>query len=221
MSDGLDRHRVARHECGHAVGAHLLGRVVLAVTLEHPTVGGGASADRLPREPLGHRRRPTALWHEIDDELVVLFLGEISEDLEDYEVVPVISGRVEDEPPPAPQAPDGPARLPQWVSWQDADEPPRWPNVPLQDLDQVARLSASITNTEEERVALVNAMRLRATSVAAMGHYRYLHTVLTAALEREGYLSERDVAHVLSRAEVSFLRLTATANQETDDGEAA
>jgi hypothetical protein len=76
-----DLHRVARHEAGHAVGAHLLGRVVLAVTLQHPAVGGGASADRLPREPLGHRRRPTAAWHETEDELVILFLGELSEDL--------------------------------------------------------------------------------------------------------------------------------------------
>ena len=122
MSDDLDLRRVARHESGHAVGAHLLGRVVLAVSLHFPPVGGGASADRLPRDPLGHRRRPTALWHEIEDELVVLFLGEISEDLEPYTAVPVRSGRVEDDPPPATEEQTRP-RLPQWVSYWREREP--------------------------------------------------------------------------------------------------
>jgi hypothetical protein len=187
------------------------------VTLQHPAVGGGASADRLPPEPLGHRRRPTAAWHEIEDELVVLFLGEISEDLEDYEVVPVISGRVEDEPPPATEA--RATRLPQWVSWQDADEPPQFPNVPLQDADQIERLSASITSGEEERVALVHAMRLRAEAVAAMPHYRFLHTALVRALERDGELFAADVRHTLTRAELHFL--LAVIPEDTDGSEAA
>ena len=145
---------------------------------------------------------------------MVLFLGGISEDLEPYDAVPVISGRVEDGPPPATEA-RLPARLPQWVSWQDDDEPPQFPNVPLQDADQIARLSASITSGEEERVALVHAMRLRAEAVAAMPHFRHLHTALTAALEREGYLTERDVRHWLSRAEVAFTR---QAIEEASDG---
>ena len=201
MSDDLDLRRVARHEAGHAVGAHLLGRVVLAVSLNFPPVGGGAFADRLPREPLGHQRRPTALWHETEDELVVLFLGELSENLEDYDAVPVISGRVEDDPPPAPS--EVRERLPQWVTYQDAEDPPQWPHVPLQDADQIERLSASFTSSEEERVALVTAMRLRAEATTAMPHYRHLHTALVRALEREGHLHASDVKHVLARAEVA------------------
>ena len=101
------------------------------------------------------------------------------------------------------------------MTYQDADEPPQFPNVPLQDADQIARLSASITSGEEERVALVHAMRLRAEAVAAMPHFRHLHTALTAALEREGYLTERDVRHWLSRAEVAFTR---QAIEEASDG---
>jgi hypothetical protein len=129
----------------------------------------------------------------------------------------VISGRVEDEPPPPTEA--RAARLPRWVSYQDADEPPQFPNVPLQDADQIERLSASVTSSEEERAALVTAMRLRAEAVASMPHYRFLHTALVRALEREGYLHERNVQHTLQRAELHYL-LNAIP-EDTDAPEAA
>ena len=95
-ADDRGLHRVARHESGHAVAAHCWAAKCSPSRSTIRTSAAARCADRLPREPLGHRRRPTALWHEVEDELVVLFLGGISEDLEPYDAVPVVSGRVED-----------------------------------------------------------------------------------------------------------------------------
>ena len=59
----------------------------------------------------------------------------------------------------------------------------------------------------------MHAMRLRAEGVAAMGHFKFLHTALVRALLHEGgSLTAADVRHELSRAEVAFL--TATTNLE-------
>ena len=116
-----NRRRVAAHEAGHAVMAHLLARLVVMVSLDGPPVGGGVSIDRMPREPLSRRRRPLAHWHEIEDEVVVCAAGQLSEDLEhDEPPLSLTPRRVPDDSPMG----ERPARLPlpaYWAALTDAD----------------------------------------------------------------------------------------------------
>jgi hypothetical protein len=163
--------RLARHECAHAVAAHLLDRVVLMVSLDGPPVGGGVSIDRAPREPLGHHRRPLAHWYEAETEVLVALAGQLAEGLEPREhEIPLTPQRVPDEPLPRRDA--GPAVLPLPVAWQEADEPPVWPVVPQSDDDQVYHLTAGITSSEEERAAVEYALRLRAEAMVHTAHFR-------------------------------------------------
>ena len=76
------RLRLAAHEAGHAVAAHLLDRIVTMVSLDYAPVGGGASIDRMPREPLGHRRRPLAHWYEAESDCLIVLAGPLSERLD-------------------------------------------------------------------------------------------------------------------------------------------
>jgi hypothetical protein len=203
MTYGLDRHRLAQHEAGHACAAWALGRVITLLTLDHPATGGGASVDRMPYEGLGTVRRPLAAWYEVESDCLVILAGPLSEDL-DHEAVP-----------------DGhrfAQRVPLPVSWQDHDEEPEWPELNGSDADQLQRLTASISSSEPEREALERMLRYRAKAMVDTAHFRALHKALTAALEAEGVLYASEVKHTLQRAE---LRFTRQAIEEASDGSEA
>jgi hypothetical protein len=147
----MDRRRLAAHEAGHAVAAHLLDRVIPMVSLDYAPTGGGVSVDRLPPEPLGHRRRPLGHWYEAESDCLTVLAGALSEDIDhdDVPAFPRTPQRVPEDPPrdPYPDLPEIP------VAWQEADTPD-WPEGSQSDEDQVRRLTAGIAGCEAERAAL-------------------------------------------------------------------
>jgi hypothetical protein len=207
-----DRHRAAAHEAGHAVAAHLLGRLVTLVSLDGPT-GGPCSIDKRPIEPLANRR-PLPHWHATEDEILIVLAGALCENLTEQEQPTVTSGprRVPDPPPlhPAPFAP---------VQWQTADEPPVWPEVPESDSEQARRMLLSITATDEEYDAMSAALTLRCEALIRHPHFAALHTHLTAALLRDGELHATQVRAELQRAELRHL--TTTLEEDNDGTQAA
>jgi hypothetical protein len=204
MSYGLDRHRLASHEAGHAVAAWCLGRIVTMVTLDHPATGGGASVDRMPYEALGTVRRPLATWYEVESDCLAILAGPLCEDL-DHDAVS------------APRSRHGAtSRVPLPVTYQDHDEEPEWPELLGTDLDQLQRLTASISSSEREREALELMLTLRAQAMCETGHFKALHRRLTAALERDGCLFASDVKRALQGAELRFTMQTIP--EDTDNG---
>jgi hypothetical protein len=213
----MDRERLAAHECGHAVAAFLLDRIVTLVSLDYAPVGGGASIDRMPREPLGHRRRPLGHWYEAETDCLIVLAGALSEDL-DHDDVPELSRwprRVAEDvgaSDPYPELPPIP------VAWQAADQPPDWPERPQSDEDQVHRLTAGVAHSEAERMALEVALRYRAQAMVQSAHFKALHKALTEALMRHGELYAADVRLELQRAELRYLT---QAMEATDGSQAA
>lgn len=206
MTYGLDRHRLAAHEAGHAVAAWALGRIVTMLTLDHPATGGGASIDKMPYEALGTKRRPLAHWYEVESDCLVILAGPLSEDL-DHEAVP-----------------DGhrlAQRVPLPVTYQDHDEEPEWPQLLGSDADQLRALTASISSSEREREALELALTYRARAMVDTDHFKALHKPLTARLEAEGELYASEVRHTLQRAEVGFMATATAITEDTDDGSEA
>jgi hypothetical protein len=209
MSYGLDRHRLAKHEAGHAVASWLLGRVVMMVSLDYPPVGGGASIDKMPYEALGAARRPLAAWYEVESDCLVILAGPLCEDL-DHDDEPVMSTT--------------PQRVPLPVAYQtDFDTEPEWPELLGSDLDQLQRLTAGISSSEREREALEEMLRYRTLAMANTPHFKALHRRLTDVLEQRGELYASDVKHELERAEVRFMAAatTTTLEDNTDGPEAA
>src|SRR3954452_2911464 len=76
MSDDL---RNAAHEAGHAVAAHLLGGLVVLVSLEGPYGGGPCSVDRHPRETLQAQRRPQPHWYALETDALITWAGPLCE----------------------------------------------------------------------------------------------------------------------------------------------
>ena len=202
----MDRRRLASHEAGHATAAFLLDRVVAMVSLNYAPTGGGASIDRLPREPLGHRRRPLSHWYEAESDCLVVLAGPLAEDI-DHDAptapLPLTGQRVPDLEPPDPY----PTRPPLPVAWQEADTPD-WPEGSQSDEDQVHGLTAGIAHSEPERAALELALRYRALAMCQTAHFRALHRALMDRLLVEDEMYASDVRHTLQRAEVSYLTTT-------------
>jgi hypothetical protein len=213
----MDRRRLAKHEAAHACAAWMLDRVLEMVTLDYAPTGGGTSIDRMPREPLGHRRRPLAAWHAAEDDVLVVLAGVLSEDLDwdDIPAVPRTPQRVpEDDDPRDPY----PTRPPIPVAWQEADTPD-WPEGSQSDEDQVHRLTAGIAGCDAERAALERALRYRALRMVETAHFKQLHRELTDRLLAEGELHSSDIRHTLQRAEMHYL-LNAIP-EDTDGSQAA
>jgi hypothetical protein len=212
----MDRRRLAAHEAGHAVAAHLLDRVIPMVSIDYAPTGGGVSVDRLPPEPLGHRRRPLGHWYEEESDCLTVLAGALSEDIDhdDVPAFPRTPQRVPEDPPrdPYPDLPEIP------VAWQEADEP-GWPEGSQSDEDQVRRLTAGIAGCEAERAALELALRYRALGMVESAHFKALHKALMDRLLVEGELYAAEIRFTLQRAELHYL-LNAIP-EDTDAPEAA
>lgn len=217
----MDRdERLAAHEAGHAVMAHLMDRVVTMVTLDYPPVGGGASIDRMPREPIGHHRRPLAAWHTAEDDCLIVLAGPLSERIDhDADEAPLSltprrtldddTAGIDDLGPVVPELP---------VAWQHAACPPEWPERPQADADQVHRYTAGIASSEEERAALEHTLTLRAWSMVNSSHFRALHKWLTAVLLDRGELFAADVRLELQRAELHYMTRSMEEMADAQDG---
>jgi hypothetical protein len=215
----MNRERLAANEAGHAVAAHLMDRVVTMVSLDYAPVGGGASIDCMPREPLGHRRRPLAAWHAAEDDCLIVLAGPLSERLDHA---------TDDEPPlsltprrvhPRPRQHRRPRPVsPLPVAWQEAGCPPDWPDRPQSDADQVHRFTAGIAHSEEERSALEHTLTLRAWAMVNGAHFRALHKWLTAVLLDRGELFAADVRLELQRAELHHMTRSMEEMADAQDG---
>src|SRR4051794_20083562 len=136
MSEDL---RNAAHEAGHAVAAHLLGRLVVLVSLEGPYGGGPCSVDRHPRETLQAQRRPEPHWYALETDALITWAGPLCEhyaddsqhgDADERTVqMHKEPGRRHEPEPPTPI----PLGLPTPVIYQGEVEPEVFPVVPFND----------------------------------------------------------------------------------------
>lgn len=213
MTEYFSRERTAAHEAGHAVAAFLLGRVNVLVSLDGP-FGGPVSVDRHPPDYLGGKRRPAAHWYEAETDVVITLAGPLSEHLGD-EPAPVYAAVMTTWRAPEPEPRTEPApTVPIPVAFQDADEQPRWPRVPLTDHQQVEVHLAAITTSDEERDALRTALTCRTDALTAHPHFRALHAHLTRVLLHAGEVHGPSIRTELQRAELHYT--THTIEEPTD-----